>query len=81
LHYYVEGQAQGLANYLWQGAILSAFGWIPGVIGIGLRSLAYRMIMKTDGPVAIDSDVRLRRTRLIRLGRNVFLDRGVYLHA
>ena len=56
-------------------------GWVPTVIGIGLRALLYRLILQCDGPCAIEAGVRLRFTEYIALGRNVYLDQGVYLHA
>ena len=37
--------------------------------------------MQLDGIVAIENGVRLRFADHIRLGRNVYLDQGVYLHA
>ncbi len=79
--YYVKGQAPGVADYLVQGLVTTLFGGIPGLPGIALRGLAYRLILKMDGFAAIERDVRLRYARGIRLGRNVYLDQGVYLHA
>ncbi|MHB1131349.1 MAG: acyltransferase [Chloroflexota bacterium] len=81
LAYYVEGQAPGYGDYLLQGLLTTLLGELPGLPGIALRSLAYRLILRAEGNVAIESGVRLRQARNIRLGRNVFLDRGVYLHA
>lgn len=57
------------------------FGWIPTVVGIGIRSLAYRSILRTDGWAAIENGVRLRFADNIRLGHGVYLDEGTYLHA
>jgi acetyltransferase-like isoleucine patch superfamily enzyme len=81
LEYYVRGQAAGVGEYLWQGLWTTLLGGVPGLLGIGLRGLAYRMILRMDGIAAIESDVRLRHSCNIRLGRAVYLDRGVYLHA
>src|SRR5688572_33483861 len=80
LSYYVDGQAPGVWNYLLQGLLTSVFGGIPGLPGIASRSLAYRLMLHMDGAAAIECNVRLRHARNIRLGRNVFLDQGVYLH-
>jgi acetyltransferase-like isoleucine patch superfamily enzyme len=38
-------------------------------------------MMRLDGAVAIEPHVRIRHARNIRLGKGVFLDQGVYLHA
>ena len=46
-----------------------------------LRGLLYRLILRMDGIAAIENGVRLRFADQIRLGRNVYLDQGVYLHA
>ncbi len=81
LSYYVSGQASGWGNYLAQGAITTLFGGVPGLPGIVLRGVTYRLILQLDGFAVIESGVRLRHARSLRLGRNAYLDYGVYLHA
>ncbi|MHB1414178.1 MAG: acyltransferase [Chloroflexota bacterium] len=81
LSYYVHGQAPGVGAYLSQGLLTTVLGWMPGLPGIALRGLAYRLMMCTEGFVAIESGVRLRYVHNIRLGAGVYLDQGVYLHA
>jgi acetyltransferase-like isoleucine patch superfamily enzyme len=66
---------------VWEQLVLALFGWIPTVVGIGLRAVAYRLIMKLEGIVAIERGVRIRFADQIRLARGVYLDEGVYLHA
>jgi acetyltransferase-like isoleucine patch superfamily enzyme len=56
-------------------------GWIPSVIGVGLRSVLYRAILHMDGVAAIESGVRLRYADHIHLGDRSYLDQGTYLHA
>lgn len=56
-------------------------GWIPSIVGIGMRGLLYRLILHMDGTAAIENGVRLRFADHIRLGRGVYLDQGTYLHA
>lgn len=80
LAYYIRGQAGSVREYLLQGLVLTALGGIPGLVGIVVRGLGYRLIMRLDGSAAIERNVRLRQTRNIRLGRNVYLDQEVYLH-
>jgi acetyltransferase-like isoleucine patch superfamily enzyme len=70
-----------LARYLWEQLILTLCGWVPTVAGIGLRSVAYRLIMKLEGIVAIERGVRIRFADQIRLGKGVYLDESAYLHA
>jgi len=81
LRYYVKGQASSLPAYILEQLVLGLFGWVPTVVGIGLRVLAYRLIMRLDGTPAIEGAVRILCASNIRLGKNVYLDRGVYLHA
>jgi acetyltransferase-like isoleucine patch superfamily enzyme len=76
----VRGQASGIADYLVQGLVTTLLGGIPGLPGIALRGLAYRSILRMDGFAGIERNVRLRHARHIRLGHNVYLDEGVYLH-
>lgn len=81
LLYYIRGQASGPWDYLVQGVITTLLSGIPGLPGIAARGLAYRLILRMDGFPAIESGVRLRHARGIRLGTGVYLDQGVYLHA
>ena len=80
LNYYISGQASSVPAYVIEQLILTAFSWVPTVIGIGLRSVVYRLIMKLDGAVAIEAGVRILYANNIKLGKGVYLDRGVYLH-
>jgi acetyltransferase-like isoleucine patch superfamily enzyme len=81
LRLYLARQASSLGRYAWEQLILSLFGWVPTVVGVGLRALAYRLIMHLEGIVAIERGVRIRFADQIRLARGVYLDEGVYLHA
>ena len=81
LRRYLSWQAGSLGRYAWEQLVLSLFGWVPTVAGIGLRALAYRLIMRLEGIVAIERGVRIRFAGQVRLGRGVYLDEGVYLHA
>ena len=81
IRYYLAGQAASVPAYILEQLILSIFGWVPTVIGIGLRALVYRLIMKLDGMPAIEASVRILYASHVRLGRGVYLDRDVYLHA
>ena len=81
LRYYLSGQAASLPVYLLEQLLMAAFGWVPSIVGVGLRGLAYRLMMKLDGVPAIEAGVRLVYASNIHLGKNVYLDHGVYLHA
>ncbi len=81
LLYYLHGQAPSVGDYLLQGLVTTLFGGVPGLPGIALRGLSYRLILRAEGFPSIEPGVRLRHARNLRLGANVYLDRGVYLHA
>lgn len=81
LRLYLSRQASGPARYVREQLVLSSFGWIPTVVGVALRALAYRLVMRLEGLVAIEKGVRIRFAENVRLGRGVYLDEGVYLHA
>jgi acetyltransferase-like isoleucine patch superfamily enzyme len=78
---YLDRQASSLFRYFLEQIVMFLFGWIPTIIGIGLRGLFYRLILRMDGLAAIERHVRLRFADHIRLGDKVYLDEGVYLHA
>jgi len=81
LRLYIGRQAASPGRYLLEQLCLALAGWAPTVVGIGLRAALYRLILRMDGLAAIENGVRLRFASHIRLGRNVYLDQGVYLHA
>ena len=78
---YLNRQASGLGRYILEQTLYLIVGWIPTAIGIGIRGILYKLILKMDGLAAIESGVRLRYANYIRLGHGVYLDQGAYLHA
>ena len=81
LHLYMSRQATSYGRYAWEQMLYLLVGWIPTIVGIGIRGILYRLILKMEGVVAIENGVRLRFANHIRLKRGVYLDSGVYLHA
>jgi acetyltransferase-like isoleucine patch superfamily enzyme len=81
LKLYIGRQASSTGRYILEQLLYALVGWVPSVIGVGLRAVLYRAILHMDGMAAIENRVRLRFADHIRLGRNVYLDQGVYLHA
>jgi len=78
---YLRRQASHPLRYVWEQFWMFLFGWVPTIIGIGLRGFVYRLILKMDGLAAIENNVRLRFASNIRLGARVYLDQNVYIHA
>lgn len=81
LQLYISRQAASLGRYVWEQVLQAALGGVPSIVGVGLRALAYRSILRMDGMAAIEDGVRIRFAGHVRLGRGAYLDHGVYLHA
>lgn len=78
---YLRRQAASLPRYLLEQTLQAIFGAIPSIVGVGIRALVYRLMLRMDGVAAIEDRVRLRFASNIRLGRGAYLDHGVYIHA
>jgi acetyltransferase-like isoleucine patch superfamily enzyme len=78
---YLSRQAASPWRYFLESLITFSAGWVPTVIGVGLRGVLYRLILKMDGWAAIERGVRLRHAGAITLGHGAFIDEGVYIHA
>jgi acetyltransferase-like isoleucine patch superfamily enzyme len=81
LQLYQSRQAASMGRYILEQLLYVLVGWIPTIIGIGIRGVLYRLILKMDGLAAIENGVRLRFANNIQLGNGVYLDKGSYLHA
>ena len=81
LRLYLDRQASSLGQYALEQTLFALIGWVPTIIGLGLRAVLYRLILHMDGWAGIEHGVRLRFADHIRLGRGAYLDQGVYLHA
>lgn len=81
LDLYVRRQADGYLRYAVEQLVQALAGWVPTVIGIGIRAVLYRLILHMHGVAAIESGVRLRFANHIQLGRGSYIDQGVYIHA
>lgn len=78
---YLSRQASGLGRYILEQTLYFAAGWVPTILGIGLRGLLYRLILHMEGWAAIENGVRLRFADHIWLGNGAYLDQNTYLHA
>lgn len=78
---YLSRQSSNLGTYFIEQLVMTVFGWVPTIVGLGLRGVFYRLILKMDGWAAIENNVRLRFASNIQLHHGVYLDQGSYLHA
>jgi acetyltransferase-like isoleucine patch superfamily enzyme len=78
---YMDRQASSVFRYFYEQTFFFFLGWIPTILGIGLRGLFYRLVLRMEGLAAIENNVRIRFANNIRLGQGVYLDQGSYLHA
>ncbi len=81
LSLYLSRQAISLPRYIFEQLVQAALGAVPSIVGVGLRAVAYRSILRMEGMAAIEDGVRIRFASNLRLGKGVYLDHGVYLHA
>lgn len=81
LNAYIATQASGVGLYMKQEALTGLLGWVPALPGIALRGVLYRAMLAEAASPAIEDGVRIKYAENVRLGRNVYLDHGVYLHA
>lgn len=81
LQLYLNRQASSPWRYFWEQSLQGLLGWVPTILGIGLRALLYKLILQSEGWAAIENHVRLRFASNIHLGSGTYLDQHVYLHA
>ena len=81
LQYYLKSQSTSLPRYILEQVIMTLLGGLPSLIGVGLRGLAYKLLLHADGLPIIEHNVRLLCPANIQLGKQVYLDSHVYLHA
>jgi hypothetical protein len=46
---YLERQADGIGSYILEQSLYLLFGWVPSIVGVGLRGILYRLILKMEG--------------------------------
>ncbi len=82
LSLYIHRQASGYGRYVLEQTLQALIGNWPTIIGVGLRAVLYRCMLKQmRGLAAIESGVRLRFASNLSLGPGSYLDQGVYIHA
>ena len=77
---YLSASSGGFLAYWMEELLALACGWVPTLLGIGLRAALYRLLIRGGGWFAAEAGVRIRGMKFIRIEDGVYLDRGVYLH-
>lgn len=81
LRLYQQRQSHSSLSYWIEQILYLLIGWVPTILGIGLRGFFYRLILNMHGWAAIENNVRLRFAKYITLNHGVYLDQNSYLHA
>ncbi|HOG46438.1 MAG TPA: acyltransferase [Anaerolineae bacterium] len=81
LRFYVHAQSTGVAAHIFEQLVFAVCSWLPGVPGVALRALAYRLILHMRGWAAIEPGVRICQAANLTLHDGAYIDHGVYLHA
>ena len=80
LGFYLKQRSRSPWHYVVGETLQGLVGWVPSLVGIGLRGVLYKLFLKSGGVPAIEDHVRMIRPEDITLGAKVYLDHGVYLH-
>jgi acetyltransferase-like isoleucine patch superfamily enzyme len=80
LRFYLRNKSSSPWHYVASETLQGLIGWVPGIVGIGLRAVVYRLFLRSRGLAAIEDHVRIHRSEDIQLGDGVYIDHGVYLH-
>jgi len=80
VRFYLRGKSSSLWRYVLSETLQALVGWIPSIVGVGIRAIAYKAVVHADGFPAIEDHVRISRPEDIWFGDRVYVDHGVYLH-
>lgn len=73
---------KGFAKMLKYELVVTLFGWLPGALGIFLRSIFYPFILGSVGRgVAFGANLAIRHPKKIHIGNNVVIDDNCVLDA
>jgi acetyltransferase-like isoleucine patch superfamily enzyme len=79
---YVNSRADGIGRYICERSAHLLFSWVPGPLGMMIRSLLYKPLLHVDAARPyIESNTELFQMNSIRFGKNVYIDKQCRLHA
>lgn len=71
LYFYVN--STNLLSYFIEQIVFLLFSWVPGIVGIALRAISYKMLFHSSGLQIIEEGVSVKRSK------NIYLEKGVYV--
>lgn len=81
LRQFIRAKSTSVPRYFLEQALYLALQMIPTVVGLCLRSLAYRLLFTSDGPFGLEENVSITHAANLHLGRNAFVARNCFLGA
>ena len=79
LRRYLDFKSGGWFRYCLEGLFNYLLGWIPGLVGIFLRWVFFRLIISGSGWMVSEPGVKIFGSRWIEIGSGVYLGEGVFL--
>lgn len=78
---YLRTRARNARRYLLEHGLQTLVSWIPGPLGLVMRSVLYRpLLAKGSGSAYMESGVELFHMDNVYLGESVYVDRHTRLH-
>jgi acetyltransferase-like isoleucine patch superfamily enzyme len=68
-----------VARYFVEQIIFLFCSWIPTILGIILRAVAYKLVLNSKGLQVIEEGVSFKRPKDIHLDKGVYIGRNAYL--
>jgi acetyltransferase-like isoleucine patch superfamily enzyme len=78
---YIRARSTSVPRYLLEQTIYFVLQTMPSVVGVILRGVCYRLIIKSDGLFGIEENVQISHARNLRLGKGVFIGRNCSIGA
>lgn len=78
---YMKVKSTSWARFTLEQVLFLFLQGMPTPLGMALRALAYRLILRAEGLFGIEENVHIAHAARLQLGRGVFIGRNSYLGA
>lgn len=78
---YIKTKSTSVTRYFFEQVIFLFCQMIPTIVGILLRNVFYRCIIKANGIFCIEENVQICHAKNLKLRKNVFIGRNAYIGA